>query len=462
MRDRARVAVVALAVLFTILYSLYGLFRHWHFGSSAYDLGIFDQVVWRLSRFETPGSSIRGFTHFLGDHFFPIVALFAPLYWLAPAPETLIIAQAALFGASIVPVFAFARDRLGTGPAFGLAAAYALFWGVQSAIAFDVHETGFATLFIAAAIVAVDRRRWTWVWVLMAALVLVKEDMLPLVGCFGLLLMIRGERRRGVLLVAASIVSAAVVLGLIVPAFSDARAYGYSGAYADILRRPWTIPIVLVSPPVKVRTMLLWFAPFLFLPLRSPLCVLLLPFVATRFLSSSPTHWGTVFHYTAPIAPILAMAAADGLARLTANGTGRVAMRASSGRRIFAATLAMVVLSAVLPGNQPLWRVFRPRHYRGTSFHDAGYRALAIIPDRASVVAQGAVVPHLSQRDSVRVLDATAPDADFVVAARDANPWPAASTVAIDELLRSRRARGYVVVFAEEGWTVLRRAPSDR
>ena len=84
MRDRARVAVVALAVLFTILYSLYGLFRHWHFGSSAYDLGIFDQVVWRLSRFETPGSSIRGFTHFLGDHFFPIVALFAPLYWIAP------------------------------------------------------------------------------------------------------------------------------------------------------------------------------------------------------------------------------------------------------------------------------------------------------------------------------------------------------------------------------------------
>ena len=45
---------------FALAYALYGLFRHWHFGSSAYDLGIFDQAVWHLSRFEAPASTISG------------------------------------------------------------------------------------------------------------------------------------------------------------------------------------------------------------------------------------------------------------------------------------------------------------------------------------------------------------------------------------------------------------------
>ena len=84
--------VAALVCVFTAAYALYGLFRHWHFGSSAFDLGIFDQAIWNLSRFQAPASSINGFSNVMGDHFYPIIVAFAPLYWLAPAPETLITA----------------------------------------------------------------------------------------------------------------------------------------------------------------------------------------------------------------------------------------------------------------------------------------------------------------------------------------------------------------------------------
>ena len=56
--DRSERRVLAVIVaFFGVAYALYGLFRHWHFGSSAFDLGIFDQVVWHLSRFEAPASS---------------------------------------------------------------------------------------------------------------------------------------------------------------------------------------------------------------------------------------------------------------------------------------------------------------------------------------------------------------------------------------------------------------------
>jgi uncharacterized membrane protein len=113
-----------LAVACAAVYALIGLFRHWRFESSAFDLGIFDQVVWRLSRFETPASSIRGLSNIFGDHFHPIIALFAPLYWIAPAPETLIAAQAVVLGLSVVPVHLYLQDRLPAGPATALSVSY--------------------------------------------------------------------------------------------------------------------------------------------------------------------------------------------------------------------------------------------------------------------------------------------------------------------------------------------------
>ena len=103
--------LIALVAAFALAYSLYGLFRHWRFDSSAYDLGIFDQVLWHLSRFEAPSSTIRGYSNMLGDHFSPILALLAPLYWMAPAPEAIIVAQAILLAISIVPVWRYARRR---------------------------------------------------------------------------------------------------------------------------------------------------------------------------------------------------------------------------------------------------------------------------------------------------------------------------------------------------------------
>lgn len=256
-----RWALGGIVALFGTAYALYGLFRHWQFGSSASDLGIFDQAVWHLSRFEAPAGTISGFTNILGDHFYPVIALFAPLYWLSAGPEMLIAAQAALFAASIVPVFLFIRSRLPGGPALGFAIAYGCFWGIQRAAAFDVHEMAFSPLVIAAAMLAVDRQKWVLFWVLAAMMLLIKEDHIPLVGAFGIYLLIRSERRRGVIAMATSVAAAVVVVGK----------------------------------------------------------------------SDSPNHWGTVCHYSAPLAPIVAMGAADGLARVARHLNEPAAQRLVTG-----------------------------------------------------------------------------------------------------------------------------------
>ena len=447
-----RWALGVIVAFFGVAYGLYALFRHWNFGSSAFDLGIFDQVVWHLSRFESPGSSIRGISNFLGDHFFPIIALFAPFYWIRPGPDTLIVVQAAASAASIVPVYLFVRSRLPAGPALAMAVAYGCFWGIQRAIAFDVHETAFSPLVIAIAILAIDRRQWRMFWLSAAVLLLIKEDHIPLLAGLGVYLFILGERRRGAIACGVSVVALIAIVGIIIPAFSDAGAYEYTSAYAGVLAEPWRAPIALVLPVVKIETTFLWFAPFLLLSLASPLAILVIPFALTRFLSDSPTHWGTVFHYSAPLAPIIGMSAADGLARIARHLDARRAHRL-----MIVAAAASVVLSAVLPGRQPLWRVFAPRHYTSSSAADAARVLLPTIPSTASIVAQGAIVPHLSSRDRIYVLNEMAPDADFVIAAESLNPWPAAGVDELRRLLAVRQAHGYTVAVQRDGWTVLRR-----
>ena len=111
-----RVSIWFVVYGFAIAYGVSAILRHWHFNSS-YDLAIYDQAVWHLSRFEPPASSFRGMTNLFGDHFHPVIVLFAPLFWVVSASETLLAAQAVLLAISIIPVFVYARDRLPCGTA---------------------------------------------------------------------------------------------------------------------------------------------------------------------------------------------------------------------------------------------------------------------------------------------------------------------------------------------------------
>jgi uncharacterized membrane protein len=448
----------ALALVFAAAYAAYGLVRHWHFGSSAYDLGIFDQVVWHLSRFEAPASTVHGYANMFGDHFSPMLALWAPLYWIRAAPEMLIVAQAALLGASILPVHAFLRDRLPGRAAFLFAIAYGLFWGMQRTAAFDVHEMAFAPLLIALAILAIDRRNWPLFLVSAVLLCGVKEDLIPLVAACGALWWLRGERVRGAAVAIGGVLVFLLVVKWVIPALSSTGGYSVGGSFSGVLNNPSSIFTELVTPPVKLETMGLWLLPFLFLPLASPLALLIVPLALERFLSSSPNHWGTAFHYSAPLAPILVMAAADGLARLGR----RIDNPATRGRVITGAAAASLVLCAFVPGHQPLLKLFTPEFYRSPAFAATASLALDKITPSASVVAQASLVPHLSRRQEIFTLRADGrtanADADFVIAApADLNSWPFADAADVERQLAAYRIRGYVPIFEQSGWIVLRR-----
>lgn len=444
MRAKLLVALIAAAV-----YSVVGLVRHWHFGSNAYDLGIADQMVWHLSRCESPASTIHGLSNMFGDHFSPIWTLMAPLFWIHAAPETLIVAQGVLLASSILPVWAFLERKLPAKEATLLAIAYALFWGMQRGAQFDVHELMFAPVLIAWMLLEIDKGRARYIWPAIL-LCFVKEDQIPLVAAAAALAAWRTTGRVRTISIAASaaaLVWFVAVLKLIIPALSDTHAYSIGSAFDAAIAHPLTtIPTIINS--TKLNTILMWLLPFAFMPLISQYGLLLVPLAMERFLSASPNHWGTSFHYSLPVAAVLALAAGDGLRKI----------KTASVRSTLAASCA--VLAAFLPGHQPAWKLFSPSFYSKPVFADAAERALSLIPKDAPVLAQGAIGSHLSERDRIYIIRADAPPMppDFVIAAPElVATWPLADAAAVRAVLDRYSAMGYTRVFDEAGFIVLKK-----
>jgi uncharacterized membrane protein len=244
-----------------------------------------------------------------------------------------------------------------------------------------------------------------------------------------------------------------VVVKIVIPAFSDRDVYAIGSAFDRVTTDPGAFVPTLVNL-TKLNTLVMWLLPFVFLPLLSPYALLLVPLALERFLSASPNHWGTSFHYTLPLAPILAMAAGDGLARLRT----RLSLTTDHSPLATWLAAACVLLAAVLPGRQPMWRVFSASFYTAPAFASAAHEALALIPEDAAVVAQDGIVPRLSQRERIYTLRADAPASppDFVIAAPEhLSAWPLADAAAVRAKLDEYLALGYTRRFDSDGWVVL-------
>lgn len=460
--------IIALACVFAVVYAAMSILRHYHFRSSGYDLGIFDQAVWHYSRFEAPASTTRGVANLLGDHFHPILISLAPLYWLYGNVNVLLIAQGILFALAIIPIWLFTNKRLGGFAAYCFSISYAIFWGVQNAVAFDFHEIAFAIPLIAFAIYFIDLKKWKQYFICITLLLLVKEDMSVLVAFMGVFLLTQKHLKQGI----ASIISGTIwfflATKLFIPFFS-----GQSGAYVywtytqfgpdpissiwAILKNPLLVAEVLFQPRTKLKTGFSIFYPFGFLAFFSPLIILAIPLISERFLSSNIIYWVRDFHYTATIAPILAMASADGLYNLT-----RVLKQNSLKKYvIFAVSLAVLFMNLLLLPKYPLWNLTKPGNYSSAASDIAGIEAIATIPLGASVTAQDGIIPHLSERQVIYQLKPGSPETDYLIASDKISPWPNGSFAEIQNILITKTHEGYETIYHRSGWVVLSRKHQD-
>nr|WP_234383202.1 DUF2079 domain-containing protein [Streptomyces dysideae] len=432
-----------------VAYALVSLSRFQHMASRSWDLGIFEQAIRAYAHLQAPVVDLKGpGFNVLGDHFSPVTALLAPLYRLFPSPVTLLIAQAALFALSAVPVTRAAAALLGRKRGLALGIAYGLSWGIQRAVDFDFHEICFAVPLIAFSLEAVLASRWRRALLYALALILVKEDLGMTTAAIALVVAVRSRRSAPRALpyalgvAAMGVTATLIVLTVVIPSFNTGGGYDYwtkvDGGFA-----------LFNGTDTKLRTLAWLLIPTTgLLALRSPLLAVALPTLGWRFLSSDDHYWGTDWHYSAVLTPVLFLALADALT--TARLDRRPWLRSYAHHLPAAVAAAALALTTSLP----LAALTGAEAYRKPARVTVVEHLLDEIPDGASVEANIGPISRLTSRCRVFWIGNTRGVTPDYIAIDNASRW-VQDVEAYGRQLHP--GADYSVVGAAEGYVLLKR-----
>lgn len=438
------------------------VYRHDRFGSNAYDLGIYDQMVWGYSRLEptmdlTVGDP--GTPNLLGSHFQPILALLGPLYWIWDDVRMLVVAQAILLALASVPLFLWARRELGLAVAILFQVAFVAFWGVLAGNIYDFHQLALAAPIVSLALYAVLTRSTTLLWTAVLLALLTKENLALTVVAIGIYVALVQRRvRLGVALAAVGAAAFVILVELVIPAVTDdpyahwfypGLGSGPESALVHVVTHPLDTIQLFFSSHAKVVALFNLFGAWLFLPLLSPLAIVTIPTLSERFLGSRPEYWAQGFHYNLVLAPMLAFAAVDATAWLSRR------VRTSAHSSVVPVLAAGVLLAGLyfsfvrLTPLDELWR------YPSSAHAAEIERCLAAVPPNASVAATSALVPHLAHRRRIYLLARRSPPPVEYLAV-DTYTWTSPLRLPDLKALLSRAfAGGYGVVCTRGGTAVL-------
>ena len=398
----AAVLGVAVAV-FVVAFTRATWTMHDRFGTYGFDLGIYDQGTWLLSRPRAPFVTVRGLD-LLGQHASYILALVAPLYRLWADPRLLLLLQVLLLAVPAVVVYRLGARHLGH-PAAGLAVAlaYLAYPGMQWAITWQFHPEAIAAGLLALAALAADRGRNRTMAVLLALAALCGQEVGLVVAGFGLLLVVSGRRAVGWRtaaagfgwFLAATFVLAPLASGRPTRLFETTYGIAGSGPVALLRALPTIAGHALQTGLANdgLAYLLLVLLPLLGLPLLAPRWLLpVAPPLLLNLAAVQPEHHQIRYHYLATAAPLLAAGAVAGLAVVRARR-----------RRLFVPVVVLLVLVACLMdwryGPAPWSR--DPVAIAAAPVDQARRQALALVDPRAPVSAQFNLLPHLAHRTEI-------------------------------------------------------------
>ncbi len=407
---RLQLSLLLLAV--GVLYLAHSLLRFRNFEARGYDLGIFDQAVRQYALLKPPVVPIKGEGfHLLGDHFHPIIAALAPLYWLWDDPRMLNIVLVVLLVSSAVPVYLVVRGWCGHRAAMLSAAAMLLWWPFQSFVDWDFHEIAFGVPVIGWVVWALERRRPWLVVGLSSVLLLVREDLGATLVAIAAVLALRRFWVPATVLAVLGLAGFWFAVGVVIPHFAPDGEFGYweytalgataGAALTTLVTRPWTVLPVLVDHPLKLGLLLAHFVPLWLLPLLSPYVLIGLPILVSRLLNDRLTVWGLVYQYDAILVPVFLLAALDVLRRIGARRWGvRPALWLPGGMLILTAAGGAAMAHTVPQEHQifPLHRTYTAENWGFDERAQAHQRAVEVIPDGACVEAADTAAPHLTHR----------------------------------------------------------------
>ena len=426
------VLVAAIAVYATV-FSYATIQKHRDFHSYAWDLGVFNQVMYssvyggRLFHY-TCDSYLNVEENYLAFHFSPILVLLFPLYYLFPYPSLLLMLKSTALAAAAYPLYRIGV-KITDSQTVGLAAAilYLLQPGLQASNWFDFQPQVFAPLLIFTSYYLFLEGRWAGYLTSLFTSLIVEEHLfiVQVAVLGGHYLVNRGEiktltdkddpKTRAVaisLALMAFVFAASVYTKRLYPVRPEFLGVYWGSSAFDILGfkgSGFTLPIYMLSNPSRLAAALLYdldlkllyflflYAPLLFLPLMNaytlPVTALFSPF----YLSNYRAYYTLGAHYytyvvTAILIPFL----------YTLRGFGAEQAERLSRYSLAVSIILLVALSPLSPASHDINRnqqiLWYPNLSRTRSEVDNLAALVECVPRDASVLTMNHVFPHVSSR----------------------------------------------------------------
>lgn len=372
---------------------------HRGLGTFAYDVGLYDQGLWLLSRGEAPFVTLMG-RNLFGDHASLILILLVPLYWVLPGTSTLLVVQAIVIASGAIPIYLFAR-RVLSSAVMGFCAAF--LWLANPAVngtgMENFHPDSFLGLFLPLALYALYEKKWRLYAVAVFGALLVKEDVLLVMVPLGIFVAYRFEKKRGALTVLASVLATVVGMFVLmrsligVPTRNTWRIPfgGVTGFLKETVSNPGNVARYLVSEdrPLYLFQMA---APFAAVFVLSPwLSLVALPVIASNILSTFWYQHSIQYHYSLVAVPILLAATVFGVRAVTRQWRALV----------MATVVVCTTASSLLWGQHSLAITPRKVLPSDAAIAIAGREIVKQVPDGAVVSAFDPLVTFLAHRQEI-------------------------------------------------------------
>ncbi len=404
-RDPVRWTLFAMVAVWSMVFITLGYRRHAHFGTFGFDLGIYDQGIWLLSRFKDPFVTVRGLDLF-GHHMNVALLLFVPFYWLGGGPIFLLVAQVLSQASGAIAIFLLARDRLkARWPAVALSSIILLHPTYQFLVWEYFHPDALALGPLLFAYWAARAKRWRWFAVAAVLAMACKEDVALAFILMGVVIAIRGDRRIGTIVAAAAAAWFMAATRIFIPRFNGIGPF-YDSFFGEFGRSPTQVvghvvthpgrTFDVATEPDRMNYYRMLFAPVAFLPVFALSTLLIaLPMLGVNVLSTFPYQRDAKFHWSGLVLAGIILATVEAIAWLGRTPTAKAFL--------VGLVVATSLASTVAWGPSPI----------GVKYH-AGYwpfgpdarrapkeAAAAMVPDDADVSAVYLFVPQLAHREKI-------------------------------------------------------------
>ncbi len=444
-RHTADKIVVVIALVYMLVFGSLSVLKYYSLTVPGTDLAQYDQLVWNTLHGRILENTIVRDAHlYLEKAFTPILLDIVPLYAIWGSPVVLLLIQTVGIGLSGLPLYWFARERLGPWLGLILTITYYVSPALANVNLDEFHEIALAVPLLSLALYFLLRYRYKPFLATLAVTFLVKDEIAIIAMGLGLyILLVQKAKRVGVALTVFSGLFILLLLQVVIPSFRGAQPgsfyyvgrYGYLGqTVSEIVRTIVTRPDIVLQHvviPGKIEYVLQLLVPLAFIPLVGiEVFLLTLPIFGYTLLSDVSWQYSVKTLYPAPLLPFLSFAAIVGLQRLSTwsrqNHPGSLPNQkpgviVARQWALGAVMLTAGLLSYYLQGQGPLARSFQSELYvlHPDSFVKEGW--MRSIPFDAVVVAQNEFLPHVSDRQYVYEIPSI-PDcrqADYMVADSD-------------------------------------------